>query len=86
MNLDKLAIMVAKGFNDITGKMATKKDLAKIEQDLTQIDGRLDVVEAKLDKALYTSVTQLEVRVKRLEQKWESNKIQKNGLGRFFNL
>ena len=62
MNLDKLARMVAKGFNDVTSRMATQETVSKIDE-------RLAIVEAKLDKALYTSLTSIEVRVKRLEQK-----------------
>jgi len=33
------------------------------------IHGRIDVIETKLDKALYTEVVHLEARIKRLEEK-----------------
>lgn len=65
MNLDKLAKMIAAGFENT----ATKQDIGGVKGDIAKIDERLAVVEAKLDKALYTSITGLEVRVKRLEQK-----------------
>lgn len=65
MNLDKLAKMIAAGFENT----ATKQDIGDVKGDIAKIDERLAIVEAKLDKALYTSITGLEVRVKRLEQK-----------------
>jgi hypothetical protein len=58
MNLDKLAKMIVKGFEET----ASKRDIA-------ELDKRLAIVEAKLDRALYTSISSLEGRVKRLEQK-----------------
>lgn len=57
---ESMATMIAKGFENT----ATKQDVARIEE-------RLDVVETKLDRALYTEMTHLEARVKRLEQRRE---------------
>lgn len=55
---ESMATMIAKGFEST----ATKQDVARVEE-------RLGVVETKLDRALYTEMTHLEARVKRLEQR-----------------
>ena len=53
---------------------AIKKGLGEfwegnLEPAFDAINERLDVVETKLDKALYTEVVHLEARIKRLEEK-----------------
>ena len=74
--LDDLAVMIKNGFDNT----ATKKDLAAVEQslrkDITKLEGKVDkiderlqIVETKLDRALYTEYVHLETRVKRLEEK-----------------
>lgn len=60
---DDLAVMIQAGFDNT----ATKADISKIE-------GRLSIVETKLDKALYTSISNLEGRVRRIEEKIGINK------------
>ncbi len=37
MTLDDLAVMVAEGFDDVKGQMATKQDLAEVKQDLSEV-------------------------------------------------
>lgn len=67
--LDDLAVMIKNGFDNT----ATKKDLEAVEKslskDIVKIDERLQLVETKLDRALYTEYVHLETRVKRLEEK-----------------
>ena len=63
MNIDKLAKMIADGFEQ------TADNMAQLNEKIDVIDGRLVVVETKLDKALYHDISLLESRVKRLEQK-----------------
>lgn len=62
----------------INGASQTQKDhfdklLVDLKKDMDQrfdkIDGRLEIVESKLDRALYTEVVHLEARLKRVEQK-----------------
>lgn len=43
--------------------------LKPLDKKIDKIDERLQVVEAKLDRALYTEYIHLEARVKRLEEK-----------------
>lgn len=64
--------MIAGGF----AQTATKQDiqgvderLGGVEDGIAKLDERLGVVETKLDRALYTEITFLETRVKRLEEK-----------------
>ena len=63
--LEEIAQVVAKGFEST----ATKDDMERIEDKVEAMDARLQVIEAKLDRALYTEYINLETRVKRLEQK-----------------
>lgn len=63
--LDDLAVMIKSGFDNT----ATKADIEEVRSDIAKIDERLHVVESKLDRALYTEITHLEGRVKRLEEK-----------------
>lgn len=53
MTLDKLAVMVNEGFNDITGRMATKQDLESVKlelkKDIHELSGRVEKVEHKME-------------------------------------
>ena len=62
--LDDLAVMIKNGFDNT----ATKKDIEDVRFDIAKIDDRLKVVETKLDKALYTEISKLETRVKKIEE------------------
>ena len=62
---EKQAQMIAKGFDNT----ANKQDVDEIRSDIAKLDERLHVVEIKLDRALYTEITHIEARVKRLEEK-----------------
>lgn len=62
---EKQARMIKTGFDNT----ATRQDVEHIRDDIAKIDERLQIVEAKLDRALYTEYVHLEARVKRLEEK-----------------
>ncbi len=63
--ISDLAIAVAKGFENT----ATKSDLNELGQSVNKINLRLEIVETKLDKALYKEITNHETRIRRLEEK-----------------
>jgi predicted nucleic acid-binding Zn-ribbon protein len=50
MTIDDLAVMVATGFNDVTGRMATKDDVAQISGRIDKLEGRMGEFEGKMDK------------------------------------
>lgn len=69
ITINQLAVMVAKGFNDITNRMATKDDLALLEKRMTdkfelevnRLDLRLDQMAPDFDvKDLKKRVTRIE--------------------------
>lgn len=62
---DKMAVMIKAGFDNT----ATKQDFVVLNDKIDGIDERLKLVETKLDRALYTEVTHLEARIRRLEEK-----------------
>lgn len=69
---EQMATAIKVGFDNT----ATKQDieavtgrLGTLETKIDKIDERLQIVEAKLDRALYTEYIRLEARVKRLEEK-----------------
>lgn len=72
VTLDDLAVMIKNGFDNT----ATKQDVVVItgrldtlEQKVDKVDERLQTVETKLDRALYTEVVHLERRLRRVEEK-----------------
>ena len=83
MTLEKLAAMIAAGFEQTATKeelkaLSTKTDgrfdkveerLTKVEDRLINVEDRLTNVEHKLDKALYAKTVRLENRIKNLETK-----------------
>ena len=50
MTLDKLAGMVAKGFESIEQRMATKDDLKVIEFKVDNLDRKIDKVDLRVDQ------------------------------------
>jgi tetrahydromethanopterin S-methyltransferase subunit G len=52
MTIDDLAIMVAKGFNGIESRMATKDDVKILEERLDKIDFRLSKIEVNHERRL----------------------------------
>lgn len=83
MTLDKLAEMVAKGFEHtasredlyaVESRLGNRIDgveerLDKVENRLTTVEGRLTTVENKLDKALYKEIARLDNRITKLQSK-----------------
>ena len=72
VTLDDLAVMIKDGFDNT----ATKNDVEvlssrfdTLEQKVDKVDERLQTVETKLDRALYTEVVHLERRLRRVEEK-----------------
>ncbi len=69
---EKLASSVKKGFDNTSTKQDFKEldqKIDNLESKVDKIDEGLQTVETKLDRALYTELTHIEARVKRLEQK-----------------
>ncbi len=60
VSLDDLAVMIKDGFD----KTATKQDLKEakldLKADIAKLDERVQTVETKLDRALYTEAAHLE--------------------------
>ncbi|MCC6448125.1 MAG: hypothetical protein IT215_05505 [Chitinophagaceae bacterium] len=50
MSIDDLAIMVAKGFNGIESRMATKDDIKMLSERIDGVDERLDKIDFRLSK------------------------------------
>jgi hypothetical protein len=79
ITLDGLAAMVADGFSEITGKMATKDDIANMatKDDIARLEGRINHIEIgqediklRLDSVAYRfELTDLKKRVEKLEEK-----------------
>lgn len=64
---EEMALMVARGFERVyTDLDEVKNDLGK---KLDQLDERVRIVETKLDKALYTEITHIESRLRKVEEK-----------------
>ena len=71
MTIDKLAIMVAKGFEGIEAKMATKEDIKDMatKTDIEKLTKRIDdLAETKVSKIIYK---ELDNRVGFIEKKLE---------------
>lgn len=49
MTIDGLAVMVAKGFDDMADKMATKDDVAQITGRMDKLEGRMGKLEHKVE-------------------------------------
>ena len=66
----ELAVMMAKGFEAVDKRFdGVDKRFDGIDKSLGKIGIRLDTVEMKIDRALYTDNVNLERRVKKLENK-----------------
>lgn len=63
--LDDLALMIGEGF----ANTPTKLDHDILSAKVDRIDERLRHVETKVDRALYTELTHLEARMRRVEKK-----------------
>lgn len=70
------AVMIKKGFDNVptkqdllTAEKSLRSDITLVKGQMSGIDERLQVMEVKLDRALYTELSHLEARVKRIEQK-----------------
>lgn len=61
---DKMAAMIKSGFDHT----ATIQDVKILNQKIDKVGDRLQTVETKLDRALYTETVHLETRIKRLEE------------------
>jgi len=77
---EDLAVMIKSGFDaaatDLTGmKSELKEDLGKVKIDIERLETGLQRVETKVDKALHVEYINLEVRVKRIEQKLDLKPI-----------
>jgi len=77
VTLESVAGMVQRGFDEVHTSFdimenrfeGVEKRFDNVDKRLDGVDERLRTVEAKLDRALYTSISNLEARVKRLEEK-----------------
>jgi hypothetical protein len=74
ITLDGLAAMVAEGFNDISGKIATKSDItelkAELKADIAQLDQGQEDIKLRLDNVAFRfEIRDLEKRVLELEKK-----------------
>lgn len=58
--------MIAKGFENTATKQELRDLQTNIDNQFSGVHERLSVVEVKLDRALYTEISHLESRVKRL--------------------
>ena len=67
--LDDLAAMIKNGFDNTATKQDLREVKTSLKSDIAKIDEKLQVVETKLDRALYTELTHIETRVKRLEER-----------------
>ena len=72
MTIEKLATMVAKGFNGIDGKMATKNDIKELKLDLESVERRLSTkiesIDEKVEALEEVDVRNLQQRVYILEK------------------
>ena len=79
MTIEDLAVMVKRGFDDVTSRMATKQDLAELrkefhermsimEDDIHDIKGALGPL-VHMVAAMDTEIKNLNMRVSRLERK-----------------
>ena len=69
--IEDLAVMVKKGFDEVTGSMAQKKDvderLGRIDNRLGKVEDRLENIEKLLLKQHSFKIQELEKRMKRME-------------------
>jgi len=75
MTLDRLARMVADGFEEIENKMATKDDLATLKVDLKALERKVDKIDLRVDEVYdilkrfeETDILNLQKRVRVLEK------------------
>ena len=69
-NRESLARMIANGFEDVTTKMATKEDIAKLEKGQATLEQGQENIQLRVESmAPYFEVKHLERRVKRLEDR-----------------
>jgi hypothetical protein len=69
MSIDKLAVMVAKGFDNIEQKMATKDDIEGLKNQLEGANRRLDDI--SMSRVRYEDHDKLKARVSVIEKKLE---------------
>ena len=55
--------------NKVEGRLASIEENMTTKQDIDSLEQQLSVIQAKLDRALYTEVVAMEARITRLEQK-----------------
>ncbi len=55
--------------NKVEGRLASIEENMATKQDIDSLEQQLSVIQAKLDRALYTEVVAMEARITRLEQK-----------------
>lgn len=60
---DQMGVMVARGFE------RTYSDMDDLGKKIDNLDDRIKVVETKLDRALYTELTHIEARLRKVEEK-----------------
>lgn len=68
-SLDRRFEEQARIINSGFEQTATKQDFKVLNKRFDKVEDRLQVVEIKLDRALYTETVHLEARIKRLEEK-----------------
>lgn len=78
MTIEELAIIIAKGFNDIEHRMATKQDLADLRQSLEKkidrLDFKIDNLAEIVQQLDEVDIRELQHRVMVLEKKFRSTK------------
>ena len=55
ITIDDLAVIVAKGFDDVTTSMATKRDVAELKQEISEVKHEVWAVKSKLNNYLELS-------------------------------
>ena len=73
ITLEKLAIMIQRGFEDVLETTAKKTDLEafknEIKEEITFIKNRLNIIERKLDNIVYQAeFVELKFRIEKLEK------------------
>lgn len=53
--IDDLAVIVAKGFNDVTERMATKQDIAELKLDIGEVKHEVAAVKSNVNNYLELS-------------------------------
>ncbi len=55
ITLDDLAVMVAKGFNDVTSRMATKDGIARLETEIAELKSQMAALSSSVNNYLALS-------------------------------